>query len=48
METNRKREEEAIEQAKREGRCVSYVDNDGCEITATPEGHIFYNVTDWF
>ena len=21
---------------------------DGTEVTATPEGHIFYNVADWF
>jgi hypothetical protein len=42
------RERAAIQQAKEQGRCVRYIDNDGCEVTTTPSGHAFYNVSDWW
>jgi hypothetical protein len=42
------RERDAIELAKQLGRSVSYDDDDGCEITVTPQGHVFYNVVDWW
>lgn len=44
----RERERAAIHEARQLGRSVSYVDDDGCEITATPAGHIFYNAVDWY
>ena len=34
--------------AREEDRCVSYIASDGCEITITPKGHVFYNVADWW
>jgi hypothetical protein len=42
------REDAAIAKARAEGKCVSYVDTDGCEVTATPGGHTFYNAADWW
>lgn len=42
------RERSAIQEAKRTDKSVKYIDDDGCEITATPGGHIFYNVDDWY
>lgn len=42
------REAIAVEQAKREGRRIVYVDDDGCEVTATPLGAVFYNAADWY
>ncbi len=38
----------AIVQARQQNRCVTYVDDDGCEVTATPSGHAFYNTADWY
>lgn len=43
-----RREREAIREARRLGRCISYIDDDGCEVTATPGGHTFYNAADWW
>lgn len=42
------REQRAIKQAKRLKKSVTYVAEDGCEVTATPSGHIFYNAADWW
>ncbi len=41
-------EADAIKKAQREQRTVTYIADDGCEITATPQGHIFYKVADWW
>lgn len=48
QKSREQREQRAIQQAQREQRCVVYTDDDGCEVTATPSGHAFYNVTDWY
>jgi hypothetical protein len=37
-----------VAKARELGRSYTAVADDGCEVTATPEGHIFYNVADWF
>ncbi len=29
-------------------RSMSYIAEDGCEVTVTPDGHEFYNAADWF
>jgi hypothetical protein len=42
------RESLAIAQARRTGSAVRYVDKDGCEVTAMPSGHTFYNAADWW
>jgi hypothetical protein len=42
------RELRAAREAKRIGKPVSYIDGDGCEIMVTTDGHVFYNVTDWW
>lgn len=34
--------------ARREGKSVTYLDTDGCEVTVTPAGHVFYNAADWY
>jgi hypothetical protein len=44
----RRREQAMIRQAQQEQRSKSYIDDDGCEVTVTPEGHVFFNVADWF
>ena len=43
-----RREEQARRQAQQRGRAVSYIDDDGCGVTVTTEGHVFYNVEDWY
>lgn len=42
------REKAAIDEAKRTGKSVTYVDDDGCEVQCTPSGHAFYNAADWY
>jgi len=42
------RERAVAVQAKRDGKCISYIDDDGCEVTVTPGGHTFYNASDWY
>lgn len=42
------REREALQEAKREQRAITYTDEDGCDVTATDHGYIFYNVADWY
>jgi len=44
----RDKEKNAVEQARRDQRAVSYIDDDGCEVTVTPQGHVFYNAADWW
>jgi len=34
--------------AKREGKNVTFIAHDGCEVTVTPGGHVFHNVSDWY
>jgi len=48
IERRKIREQLAIQEARRTQQCVSYIDADGCEVTATPGGHAFYNVADWY
>ena len=38
----------AIEKAERTGKSVTFIASDGCEVTATPTGHVFYNAADWW
>jgi hypothetical protein len=42
------RELAAIQEAKRTGKNISYIDDDGCEVTVTASGHSFYNAADWY
>lgn len=42
------RERAALEQAKSTGKSTTYIDKDGCEVTATPSGHVFLNAADWW
>lgn len=42
------RERRAIQQAQVEQRAITYIDDDDCEVTATPSGHAFYNAADWY
>jgi hypothetical protein len=35
-------------QARQTGNAVTYKDTDGCEVTVTPDGHVFYNAADWW
>ncbi len=48
IEARQRREAEAAEKAKREGKGHSYVDDDGCEVTVTAQGAVFYNAADWY
>ena len=30
------------------GRSVTFIASDGCEVTVTPSGAVFYNASDWY
>jgi hypothetical protein len=47
-EDRERREKAAVVKAQQEKRSVTYTDTDGCEITVTPAGHVFYNASDWW
>lgn len=38
----------AIAVARREGKNVTFIADDGCEVTVTPSGHVFHNMADWY
>lgn len=38
----------AIATARRFGKNVTFIAEDGCEVTVTPSGRVFHNVTDWY
>jgi len=42
------RERFAVSLAKATGKSITYIDKDGCEVTATPSGHVFLNAADWW
>lgn len=47
----RREEEErrALETARRFNKPVTFISSeDGCEVTVTPAGHVFYNSADWW
>ena len=44
----RRRNDEAVSEARRRGTNYTFTDVDGCEVTATPGGHVFFNMSDWF
>lgn len=52
VEEIRKREhtenERALAVAQRENRSVTFIASDGCEVTVTPSGQVFYNMADWY
>lgn len=50
MRKQRRAEESClIDQAKRENRNVTAIsESDGCELTVTPDGDVFYNMGDWY
>ncbi len=43
-----RREKNLALEAKRSGKGFSYIDDDGCEVTITSGGHVFYNAGDWY
>jgi hypothetical protein len=43
-----RRERSMISEARRKGENISYIDDDGCEVTVTTGGHVFYNASDWY
>jgi hypothetical protein len=38
----------AIATARRYGKNVTFIAHDGCEVTVTPNGHVFHNIADWY
>jgi hypothetical protein len=42
------RENDARIRAQRDGKAQTYIDTDGCEVTAMPDGAVFYNAADWW
>lgn len=38
----------AVAKARETGRNHTMIAKDGCEVTATPDGHVFYNAADWY
>lgn len=48
QQARRQRELAAQRQAQSQAKPVTYIDDDGCEITVTSNGHVFYNAADWW
>ena len=48
QEQRAKREQREVAKAKSRGENRSYIDDDGCEVTVTAAGHVFYNAADWY
>jgi hypothetical protein len=48
LKEQQERENEAIMLAMQLKRSLTYTDKDGCEVTVTPAGHVFYNAADWW
>jgi hypothetical protein len=48
MSKRETKEEKAKREARKRKECVSYIDRDDTEITVTPQGHVFFNVTEWY
>lgn len=44
----RLREEAAKRAAMQTGKSFAYIDDDGCEVTVTSGGHVFFNAGDWY
>ena len=44
----KKENDRAIAKARRTKKTVSFIAHDGCEVTVTPNGNIFYNAADWW
>lgn len=42
------RERATIQQAHSQQKVITYIDDDGCEVRVSPNGHVFYNIDDWF
>jgi hypothetical protein len=38
----------AMVRAREENKSMVYIDDDGCEVTVTPQGAVFFNVSDWW
>jgi hypothetical protein len=38
----------AVARARHEGKNVTFIAHDGCEVTVTPSGHVFQNMSDWY
>jgi hypothetical protein len=38
----------ALATARSENRNVTFIAHDGCEVTVTPQGHVFHNAADWW
>lgn len=48
QQARRQREEAAKRLARQRNKAVTYIDDDGCEITVTAGGHVLYNASDWW
>lgn len=40
--------QKALNRARSTQRSVAFTAHDGCEVTATPGGDVFYNAADWW
>lgn len=47
-EARQQRENAVKQRAVREQRAITYIDDDGCEVTVLPSGHALYNAADWW
>lgn len=48
MKKQQAREAAMVRQALQTKQPISYIDYDGCEVTITAGGHVFYNASDWY
>jgi len=44
----REENNQALMVARATGKSVNFKGYDGCEVTVTPEGVVFYNAEDWW
>lgn len=44
----KKENDAATAQARLQNRPVTFIASDGCEVTVTPDGKVFLNMSDWY
>ncbi|EKS37802.1 hypothetical protein [Afipia clevelandensis] len=44
----KKENDTALIQARSQNKPITFIAHDGCEVTVTPDGRVFYNMSDWY
>lgn len=48
IEREQKENDIALLQARLTNKNVTFIAKDGCEVTVSPQGYVFYNAADWW